>query len=186
MPSFVQQDVDRLIITVRGQRVILDSDLAKLYGVSTKVLNQAVKRNKKRFPEDFLFQLERKEAEQWQRSRSQIVTLKHGKNSKSQFAILKQGENLKYLPYAFTEHGAMMAANLLKSPKAVAMSVYVIRAFIRLRQFALSVNELAEKLNALEKKYEKHDHQFKIVFETVRQLMVPPSSPRRKIGFSRD
>ena len=109
MFSFAQQDVDQLIISLRGQRVISDVDLARIYGVSTKVLNQAVKRNKKRFPEDFIFQLNKKEVDQWQCSRSQIVTMEHNsfkekQISRSHNAILKRGQNVKYLPYAFTEH----------------------------------------------------------------------------------
>src|SRR5437773_8108166 len=111
-------DITRTILVLRRQRVILDADLAKLYGVPTKALNQAVKRNAERFPLDFMFGLTRDEAQNIQDSRSQNVTL-------------NRGQNIKYLPYAFTEHGALMAANLLKSPRAVAMSVYVIRAFVK-------------------------------------------------------
>ncbi|HEV8726083.1 MAG TPA: ORF6N domain-containing protein [Candidatus Binatia bacterium] len=112
--------IEKSILVVRGQRVILAADLAKIYGVETRVLNQAVKRNRERFPEDFTFRLTREEASAMAASRSQSV-------------ILKRGENIKYLPYVFTEHGAIMAANVLNSPHAVRMSVYVVRAFIRLR-----------------------------------------------------
>src|SRR5260221_14597554 len=112
--------LERCILSVRGERVILDSDLAVLYGATTKVLNQAVKRNADRFPDDFMFQLSIEEAAAVRRSRSQFVTL-------------KRGENIKYLPYAFTEHGAMMAANVLKSARAAQMSVFVVRAFVKMR-----------------------------------------------------
>jgi hypothetical protein len=156
------QDVIR---RVRGHAVILDSDLAALYGVTTKRLNEQVRRNRKRFPEDFVFQLSWSEA---QISRSQNATLKHG-------------YNIKYRPYAFTEHGAIMAANVLNSPRAAEMSVMVVRAFIRLRRMALSVEGLARKVLELEKKY---DRQFKVVFDAVRRLMTPPEPPSKRIGFN--
>jgi len=129
-------EASELIVRVRGQSVILDSDLAKLYGVPTKRLNEQVKRNQERFPEDFVFQLSWEEA----------------KRSRSQNATLKRGGNVKYRPYAFTEHGAVMAANVLKSDQAIQMSVAVVRAFVRLRRMALSVEGLAAKsthLNAV-------------------------------------
>ena len=157
-----------VIIRLRGQAVILDSDLAALYGVTVKRLNEQIKRNIKRFPEDFVFQLTQDEA---QRSRSQNATL-------------KRGQNIKYLPYAFTEHGAVMAANVLKSEQAIEMSVTIVRAFVKLRRMAMSVEGLARKVNALEEKYDK---QFKVVFDAVRRLMAPPPEPtKRKIGFKND
>jgi phage regulator Rha-like protein len=138
--------------------------LAELYGVETKVLNQAVKRNATRFPPDFMFQLT---AGEWESLRSQFVTL-------------KRGEHRKYLPYAFTEHGALMLANVLNSERAAQTSVMVVRAFVRLRQMLASNAELARKLAALENKY---DAQFKVVFDAIRQLMSPPEPKRREIGF---
>ena len=146
---------------------MLDNDLAELYGVETRVLNQAVKRNASRFPMDFMFQLSAGEAETVRRSRSQSV-------------ILKRGENIKYLPYAFTEHGALMLANVLNSERAAQTSVQVVRAFVRLRQMLASNAELARKLAALENKY---DAQFKVVFDAIRQLMSPPAKSKREIGF---
>jgi phage regulator Rha-like protein len=143
---------------------MLDNDLAELYGVETKVLNQAVKRNATRFPPDFMFQLT---AGEWESLRSQFVTL-------------KRGEHRKYLPYAFTEHGALMLANVLNSERAAQTSVMVVRAFVRLRQMLASNAELARKLAALENKY---DAQFKVVFDAIRQLMSPPEPKRREIGF---
>jgi len=157
-------EASELIIRVRGQAVILDSDLAALYGVATKRLNEQVKRNQERFPQDFVFQLSWEEA----------------KRSRSQNATLKRGGNVKYRPYAFTEHGAVMAANVLKSNRAIQMSVAVVRAFVRLRRMALSVESLARKLNALESKY---DRQFSVVFDAIRKLMAAPPGKRIE-GFS--
>lgn len=159
--------VEQTILRIRDEKVILDADLAKLYGVSTKRLNEQVKRNRERFPEDFMFQLTLEEVRATERSRSQIATL-------------KRGQNLKYRPLAFTEHGALMAANVLASKTAIAASVAVVRAFVRLRQILASNEELARKLNDLEQKY---DHQFKIVFDAIRELMTPPPSRIKPIGF---
>ena len=159
--------IERAILSIRGEKVMLDSDLAELNGVETKALNQAVKRNATRFPADFMFQLTQEEHDDLVRLRSQIVTL-------------KRGEHRKYLPYAFTEHGALMLANVLNSERAAQTSVMVVRAFVRLRQMLASNAELARKLAALENKY---DAQFKIVFDAIRQLMSPPEPKRREIGF---
>jgi ORF6N domain len=159
--------IGNAIRLVRGQKVLLDNDLAQLYDVETRVLNQAVKRNAERFPEDFMFQLSADEAAAWLRSRSQFV-------------ILKRGENLKYRPYAFTEQGVAMLSGVLHSPRAVAVNVEIMRAFVRLRQILASHAGLARKLEALEKKY---DAQFKMVFGAIRQLMSPPAKPKREIGF---
>ena len=156
--------IERAIILVRGEKVMLDSELAEIYGVKTKRLNEQVRRNLKRFPTDFMFQLT---AEEWDSLRSQIATL-------------KRGEHRKYLPNAFTEHGALMLANVLNSERAAQTSVMVVRAFVRLRQLLSSNAELARKLEALEKKY---DAQFKVVFDAIRQLMSPPAKPKREIGF---
>lgn len=160
-----QPEVATLIHVVRGHRVILDSDLATLYDVPTKVFNQAIKRNADRFPDSFRFQLTR---EEFDNLRSQIVT------SSSAYG------GRRYLPYAFTEHGALMAANVLNSPQAIKMSVALVEAFIRLRQMALSVEDLARKVGALERRY---DDQFKVVFDAIRQLIAPPDPPKRQIGF---
>lgn len=162
--------IETSILVLRGQRVILAADLAKIYGVETRALNQAVKRNRERFPDDFTFRLTREEAEAITHSRSQSV-------------ILKRGENIKYLPYVFTEHGAIMAANVLNSPHAVRMSIYVVRAFIRLRYTVAFQKEIMVKLDELERKVTAHDSNIKTLFATVRQLMAPPEPKKRKIGF---
>ena len=164
------KDVGSLIITIRNQKVIVDRDLAEIYGVETRRLNEQVKRNPERFPEDFMFQLTKEEADFWLRSRSQI-------------AILKRGKNIKYLPYAFTEHGAIMAANVLNSPQAVRMSVFVVRAFVKLREMLSTHKELAHKLAVLERKLQNHDESIRSLVAAVRQLMTPPEPKRRPIGF---
>jgi phage regulator Rha-like protein len=157
--------IERVIILVRGEKVMLDSDLAEIYGVETRILNQAVQRNINRFPPDFMFQLTAKEAKFL---RSQIVTSNEGRGGR------------RYLPYAFTEHGALMLANVLNSERAAQTSVQVVRAFVKLRQMLASNAELARKLDAMEKKY---DAQFKVVFDAIRQLMSPVAKPKREIGF---
>ena len=157
--------VEEWIRVIRGQRVILDVDLARVYGVPTRQLNQAIKRNLDRFPDDFAFQLEPQEVAAL---RSQIVISNEGRGGR------------RYLPYAFTEHGALMLANVLNSERAAQTSVQVVRAFVRLRQMLTSNAELARKLAALENKY---DAQFKVVFDAIRQLMSPPAKPKREIGF---
>lgn len=167
--KIVTRAAENLIYQIRGQRVMLDGDLAALYGVEVRALNQAVKRNKERFPEDFMFQLNRDEASQL--SRSQIV-------------ILKQGEHRKYLPYVFTEQGVAMLSSVLRSPRAVQVNIEIMRTFVRLRRWLASNVELTKRLNDLEQKY---DDQFKVVFEAIRELMAEPesdeNSARREIGF---
>ena len=155
--------ITRAILLIRGQKVMLDQDLAYLYGVATKVLNQAVRRNKGRFPEDFMFQLTREEALSL---RSQIVTL--------------ESRQIRYLPYAFTEQGIAMLSSVLRSERAVRVNIEIMRAFVQLRQMLSSHADLARKVAALEKKY---DAQFKVVFDAIRELMTPPEPPKRRIGF---
>jgi len=156
--------IEQTILFIRGEKVILDLDLAVIYGVTTKALNQAVKRNETRFPLDFMFQLTENE-------KLEVVT------NCDHLARLKFSP---YLPYAFTEHGALMLANVLNSERAAQTSVQVVRAFVKLRQMLASNAELARKLAAMEKKY---DAQFKVVFDAIRQLMSPPEKPKREIGF---
>lgn len=156
----------RAIVLLRGQKVMLDSDLAALYGVTTKSLNQAVRRNRERFPPDFMFQLT---VEESRLLRSQTVTLEPGR-----------GQHRKYRPYAFTEQGVAMLSSVLQSPRAVRTNVEIMRAFVRLRRMLQSNAELASKLDALEAKY---DGQFKVVFEAIRELMIPPERARLRIGF---
>jgi len=166
------ESIEDAILLIRGQRVILDHDLARLYGVATKALNQAVKRNLDRFPEDFMFQLTKAETEEWETlkcSRSQIVTLKK-----------IRGTNIKYQPYAFTEHGILMLSSVLKSQRAVQVNIQIMRTFVRLRQMLASNETLIERLDELEANY---DAKFKVVFRAIRHLMNPQVVKRKPIGF---
>jgi hypothetical protein len=160
----------------RGRRVLLDSDLAALYGVTTKAFNQAVRRNIERFPEDFRFQLT---APEWESLRSHLVTLDAGR-----------GRHRKYLPFAFTEHGAIMAASILSSRRAIDMSVYVVRAFVMLREMLASNAELMQKLEALERSLVALDadtqQRFEEVYAAIRALMAPAPARSRPIGFTAD
>ena len=165
--------IERSILLIRGHKVMLDRDLASLYGVTTKVLNQAVKRHKERFPEDFMFQLTIEEARIW-------WTEVRGGGLRSQIVTLKRGQHIKYRPYAFTEHGILMLSSVLNSERAIKVNIEIMRAFVRLRRMLASHADLARKLQALEKEY---DAQFKVVFEAIRELMKPPETKRRPIGF---
>jgi phage regulator Rha-like protein len=160
------EDISRRIFTIRGHRVMLDADLAELYGVPTKRLNEAIKRNAVRFPEDFMFQLSREEVDSL---RSQNATLKTGR-----------GKHRKYFPFAFTEQGVAMLSSVLNSKRAIQVNIAIMRAFVLLRRMLLSHEELARKVDALERRY---DAQFRVVFDAIRALMEPPKPPRRRIGF---
>jgi len=161
------EEIERVILVLRGHKVLLDEDLAVLYGVEVKVLNQAVRRNSERFPEDFMFQLTKEEVSLL---RSQIVTLKTS----------ERGKHRKYRPFAFTEQGVAMLSSVLRSPRAVQVNIEIMRAFVRLRQMLLANAVLARKLAALEKKY---DTQFRAVFDAIRELKAPLIAPKRPIGF---
>lgn len=199
--------IERAIRILRGQKVLLDEDLAVLYGVETRSLIQAVKRNKDRFPEDFMFRLTEDEVAFL---RSQFVTLESSRDEangrsilRSQFVILEtdtaptepdvrrgasvalrasngRGRHRKYLPYAFTEQGVAMLSSVLRSPRAVQVNIEIMRAFVRLRRMLETNAELARQLAALEKKY---DGQFRVVFDAIRQLMAPAGKPKPQIGF---
>ena len=160
--------VESRIFFLRNQRVILDSDIAELYGVPVKVLNQQIKRNRERFPSDFVFQLTEKEHRVL---RSQIVTSKEGRGGR------------RYTPYAFTEHGAIMAATVLNSERAVQMSVFVVRAFVRLREMLATNRKLAGKIDELENRLETHDSTIQELIEAIKELMTPEEPPRIRIGF---
>jgi len=164
------QRIESAILALRGEKVLLDSDLATLYGVTTKALNQAVKRNLGRFPADFMFRLSAKETAEL--NRSQIVTGS------------QRHRDPRYPPFAFTEQGVAMLSSVLRSPRAVNVNIEIMRAFVRLRKI-LAVNaELAQRLDELERRVGKHDEQFVQVIRAIRQLMEPPANPkRRKIGF---
>ncbi len=164
--------IENRILVLRGHRVMLDRDLAELFGVPVKRLNEQVKRNADRFPDDFMFQL----------------TLEEGKSvllSRSQFATLNRGSNLKYRPYAFTEHGTVMLANILRSSVAVRASIQVVRAFVHLRQMLAANQDLARKIAALEGKVGKHDADLQAILNVLQKLLHPPAPAKRSIGFVR-
>ena len=165
----VAESIETKILTIRGQKAMLDADLAELYGVETRALNQAVKRNIERFPEDFMFQLTAAE-------KAEVVT------NCDHLAKLKFSPSL---PYAFTEHGAIMAASVLNSPRAVEISVHVVRAFVHLRELVSGHKELAQKLNQLERKVGAHDRAIAELINAIRELMTPAEpKKKRSIGFA--
>ena len=159
------------IYLLRGQKVLLDSDLAELYGVETRRLNEQVHRNLKRFPDDFMFQLNDQE---FTGLMSQFATSKSGRGGR------------RKLPYAFTEQGIAMLSSVLHTERAVQVNIAIMRAFVQMRELALSNRELARKLDELEKKHAEHDRQFVVVFDAIRQLMTPAEKKGRKIGFGQD
>lgn len=159
--------VKETIFFIRGQKVILDADLARLYGTTTKRLNEQVKRNRERFPEDFMFQLTKEEKAEVVANCDHLSTLKYS----------------PALPRAFTEHGAIMAATVLNTQRAIEASIFVVRAFVALREMVATQKELARKLSDLEQHLKDHDQQIQAIFEAIRQLMSPPERSRKKIGF---
>jgi hypothetical protein len=186
------EQIDKMIRTIRGARVMLDRDLAKIYGVPTKAFNQAVKRNRQRFPEDFMFRLTLEEAKALQASRSQTVTSSRPMDPlRSQTVTSSQRGGPRYLPYAFTEYGALMAANILNSARAIQMSIFVVRAFAKMREALRGTPELARKLSELERKLtdrlDVHEAAIVQVLREVMQILNPPPelepATRRRIGF---
>jgi phage regulator Rha-like protein len=161
----VHQHIENVIRLLRGEKVILDEDLAVLYGVDTKTLVRAVKRNLKRFPDEFMFQLS---ADEFQALRYQIGTSNKGRGGR------------RYAPYAFTEHGVAMLSSVLNSEQAIQVNIEIIKTFVKLRRILTEHVELSRKLNALERRY---DSQFKMVFDAIRELMTPPTKAPRRIGF---
>jgi hypothetical protein len=189
--ALVLEQVEPLIHEIRGEKVILDSDLARLYGATTKRLNEQVKRNQERFPSDFMFQLTAKESaalrSQIATSSPQAVDPHGGANNWSQIATGSQKHRDPRLrAYAFTEHGAIMAANVLNSPEAVAMSVYVIRAFIKQRELLRTHTEILKKIAQLDAKLLKHDDVLRAIVHELQPLINPPRTPpKRQIGFGK-
>jgi len=188
-----KKPIESLILNLRGQRVILDADLAELYGVPTKAFNQAVKRNADRFPPDFLFQLT---AREWSNLKSQFLTssLEHSHSEDvapnwSQFVTSsKRHRGAAYRPTAFTEHGSIMAAMILNSPEAVAMSVFVVRAFMRMREQLAANAAILKRLAEIDKTLLEHDSALRAIWTKLQPLIAPPHAekPRRRIGFDRD
>ncbi|MBU1863885.1 MAG: ORF6N domain-containing protein [Candidatus Omnitrophica bacterium] len=179
-PVIPDEIIERKIYLIRGKKVMLDKDLAQLYGVTTGRLNEQVKRNRKRFPQDFMYQL----------------TWKEVISSRSQFAILKtrHGKNIKYLPYVFTEQGVAMLSSVLNSNRAIEVNIQIMRAFVRIRELIANHKDLRKKIEELEEKFTKkieekfaiHEDQFELVFkafEKLKKVLQPPKSPKRRIGF---
>jgi hypothetical protein len=171
--------IEKRIFLLRGQKVMLSTDLAELYEVEPRALVQAVKRNIDRFPDDFMFQLTWKEASDLL-SQSVIMKEPYDSGSRSQPVILKRGRNIKYAPYAFTEQGIAMLSSVLRSKRAVRVNVEIVRTFVRLRGLLATHKDLAQKLEKMEKKY---DAQFRVVFNAIRQLIAAPEPKEKKIGF---
>jgi len=164
IPQYI---IEQKIFLIRGQKVMLDSDLAELYGVEVKQLKRQVRRNIERFPADFMIQLSK---EQYESLRSQV-------------GALKRGEHAKYLPYAFTEQGVAMLSSVLKSRRAIQVNIAIMRSFVKIREMLSAHKDLARKLEEMEKKY---DSQFRVVFDAIRELMRPPEPVKLKIGFGRE
>lgn len=160
--------IENKILLIRGKKVMMDHDLAILYEILTKRLKEQVKRNLKRFPEDFMFEL----------------TLAEAKALRSQIATLKRGEHIKYRPYAFAEQGVAMLSSVLNSERAIEVNIQIMRVFVKIKEFVLTHHDLAKKIEALEKKFKEHDKNFVLVFDAIRQLMAPAEeSVKPKIGF---
>jgi phage regulator Rha-like protein len=159
--------IEKHILLIRDQKVMLDENLAELYGVETKTLKRAVRRNRDRFPDDFMF----------------VLTIDEYSSLRRQFGTIKRGQHSKYLPYAFTEQGIAMLSGVLHSKQAVKVNIAIMRAFVRLREIFSAHKDLARKLEDLERRYETHDKQIHAVFEAIRQLMAPEQKPKRRIGF---
>jgi hypothetical protein len=164
-----EEIIEKKIFLIRGRKVMLDFHLAEIYGVSTKILNKAVARNRLRFPEDFLFQIT---LDEWNSLRFQIGTSNRGGRG-----------GRRYIPNAFTEHGAIMLASVLNSESAINAGIFVVRAFVRLREFLAANIELAAKFKELESKIAQHDSDIQAIFDAIRQLMAPPEQPKKEIGF---
>ena len=164
--------IESKIYFIRGQKVMMDSDLAEMYGVETKALKQAVKRNMDRFPEDFMFELTPKEAEDF--SRSQIVTL-------------KRGQNIKYLPYAFTEHGVLMLSSILRSKQATDVNIRIMRVYSKMKELLMLNKDILLKLEKLERSSDKHDKDIQVIFSYIKKLIEQPVKEKTtRIGFKKD
>jgi hypothetical protein len=173
------ENIAQLVFFIRGEKVMLDADLAKLYGVQARALNQAVARNRRRFPADFMFQLS---SEEYDRIWSQFVTSSGGNPGNSSQIVMssRKHRGRAYRPYAFTEQGVAMLSSVLRSSRAVEVNIAIMRTFVQLRRLMDTNRDLARKIQALEKKY---DEQFGVVFAAIKQLVAPPIPPKKQIGF---
>jgi len=163
--------IESKIYFIRGQKVMLDNDLAEMYGVETRVLKQAVKRNIDRFPEDFMFEMTIEEAENL---------------SRSQFVILKRGQNIKFKPFAFTEHGVLMLSSVLRSEQAVQVNIQIMRVYIKMKELLVMHKDILLKLEKLENRTDKHDADIKLIFDYIKKLIEHPKEKTQRIGFKKD
>lgn len=177
-PEIIQQK----IYYIRGEKVMFDKDLAELYGVETKVLNQSVKRNARRFPSDFMFQLSNKEADIFPRYQSGTLGTGIDERSRSQFVTLKRGQNIKYQPYVFTEQGVVMLSSVLKSEQAIRVNIQIMRTFTKIREMIISNKVLREKIEAMER---RNNNKFKVIFDVIKRLVDKDKiEPVKIIGFA--
>ena len=171
--------IENKIYLIRGQKVMLDFDLAEMYDVQTKALKQAVRRNIDRFPEDFMFELTKEEVEML--FHSQIQT-----PSRSQIVTLNRGQNIKYLPFAFTEHGVLMLSSVLRSGQAVQVNIQIMRVYSKMKELLVMHKDILLKLEQLEKKTDKHDEQIQVIFSYIKKLIEQPKTKTERIGFKKD
>lgn len=169
--SITETVIESKIYFIRGQKVMLDYDLSEMYGVETRRLKEQVRRNIERFPEDFMFELSKEEAENL---------------SRSQIATLNRGQNIKYLPFVFTEHGVLMLSSVLRSEQAVQVNIQIMRVYSKMKQLLLMNKDILMKLEKLEKNSDKHDKEIKLIFEYIKKLMAEPTSRTERIGFKKD
>ncbi len=169
--SITETLIENKIYLIRGQKIMLDLDLAEMYDVATKVLKQAVRRNIDRFPEDFMFEL----------STDEVESL-----SRSQFVTLKRGQNIKYRPFAFTEHGVLMLSSVLRSDRAVQVNIQIMRVYSKMKELLLMNKDILMKLEKLEKKSDKHDKEIKLIFDSIKRLIAQPIERTQRIGFKKD
>jgi len=171
--------IESKIYLIRGLKVMLDVDLAEMYGVETKRLKEQVRRNIDRFPEDFMFELTKEEAETL--LKSEIAT-----PSRSQFATLKRGQNIKFLPFAFTEHGVLMLSSVLKSQQAVQVNIQIMRVYSKMKELLIMHKDILVKLEKLEKQSDKHDEQIQLIFSYIKKLIEQPKTKSERIGFKKE
>jgi phage regulator Rha-like protein len=167
------------IYLIRGQKVMLDSDLAEMYGVETKRLKEQVRRNIERFPEDFMFEITKEETEL-------ILKLQIPAPSRSQFATLNRGQNVKYLPFVFTEHGVLMLSSVLRSEQAIQVNIQIMRVYTKLKELLVTHKDILVKLEQLERKTDKHDEQIQLIFDYIKKLVEQPTERTERIGFKKD
>jgi predicted XRE-type DNA-binding protein len=183
--SIIQQRITQSIYIIRDQKVLMDSDLAELYGVETKRLNEQVKRNIERFPEDFMFQLTQME---WEELLTHLGDPPEASSLRSQFATLEKGRgrHRKFLPYVFTEQGVAMLSSVLNSPTAIQVNISIMRVFVSMRTWAMNYNDLLDRINELNANQTAHNEQIKHIYQVIEELLRPSLSNRRLIGFNRD